>query len=75
MSDSWDVGKKKKSGLNKGTENAVLVAIVRRNQDREYIENNEVDLVIFDDDLTAKQTNILEEMFKRKIIDPSSDSS
>ncbi len=118
MSDSWDVGKKKKSGLNKGTENAVLVAIVRRNQDREevreyldeleflaltagansvkrfvqaldhpnsrtfigegkaieiseYIENNEVDLVIFDDDLTAKQTNILEEMFKRKIIDRS----
>jgi len=118
MSDSWDVGKKKKSGLNKGTENAVLVAIVRRNQEREevqeyldeleflaltagaksvkrfvqaldhpnsrtfigegkaieisdYIENNEIDLVIFDDDLTAKQTNILEEMFKRKIIDRS----
>ncbi len=118
MSDSWDVGKKKKSGLKKGAENAVLVAIVRRNQDREevreyldeleflaltagansvnrfvqaldhpnsrtfigegkaieiseYVENNEVDLVIFDDDLTAKQTNILEEMFKRKIIDRS----
>jgi len=118
MSDSWDVGKKKKSGLKKGAEDAVLVAIVRRNQDREevreyldeleflaltagansvkrfvqaldhpnsrtfigegkaieiseYIENNEVDLVIFDDDLTAKQTNILEEMFKRKIIDRS----
>ena len=118
MADSWDVGKKKKSGLNKGTENAVLVAIVRRNQEREevqeyldeleflaltagaksvkrfvqaldhpnsrtfigegkaieiseYIENNEIDLVIFDDDLTAKQTNILEEMFKRKIIDRS----
>ena len=118
MSDSWDVGKKKKSGLKKGTENAVLVAIVRRNQEREevqeyldeleflaltagaksvkrfvqaldhpnsrtfigegkaieiseYIENNEIDLVLFDDDLTAKQTNILEEMFKRKIIDRS----
>jgi GTP-binding protein HflX len=118
MSDSWDVGKKKKSGLNKGVESAVLVAIVRRNQDKEeiqeyldeleflaltagaqsvkrfvqsldhpnsrtfigegkaleiseYIENNEIDLVIFDDDLTAKQTNILEEMFKRKIIDRS----
>ena len=118
MSDSWDVGKKKKSGLNKGVENAVLVAIVRRNQEKEevreyldeleflaltagaksvkrfvqsvdhpnsrtfigegkaleisdYIENNDIDLVIFDDDLTAKQTNILEEMFKRKIIDRS----
>ena len=118
MSDSWDVGKKKKSGLKKGVENAVLVAIVRRNQEKEevqeyldeleflaltagaksvkrfvqsidhpnsrtfigegkaleiseYIENNDIDLVIFDDDLTAKQTNILEEMFKRKIIDRS----
>ena len=118
MSDSWDVGKKKKSGLNKGVENAVLVAIVRRNQEKEevreyldeleflaltagaksvkrfvqsvdhpnsrtfigegkaleisdYIENNDIDLVIFDDDLTAKQTNILEDMFKRKIIDRS----
>ncbi len=118
MSDSWDVGKRKKSGLNKGIEKAILVAIVRRNQKKEevtefldeleflaltagaksakrfvqsmdhpnsrtfigegkaeeigdYIENNDVDLVIFDDDLTAKQTSILEEMFKRKIIDRS----
>lgn len=38
----------------------------------EYIENHDVDLVIFDDDLTAKQTSILEEIFKRKIIDRSS---
>ena len=37
-----------------------------------YIEDNEIDLVIFDDDLTAKQTGILEEIFKRKIIDRSS---
>ncbi len=37
-----------------------------------YIEKDEVDLAIFDDDLTAKQTSILEEIFKRKIIDRSS---
>jgi len=38
----------------------------------EYIENNDVDLVIFDDDLTGKQTSVLEEHLKRKIIDRSS---
>lgn len=38
----------------------------------EYIADHEIDLVIFDDDLTAKQTNILEELFERKIIDRSS---
>ncbi len=36
-----------------------------------YIETHDVDLVIFDDDLSGKQTNILEEAFKRKIIDRS----
>ena len=36
-----------------------------------YVEEHDIDLVIFDDDLTAKQTNILEEQFKRKIIDRS----
>jgi len=38
----------------------------------DYIEEHDIDLVIFDDDLTAKQTSILEEIFKRKIIDRSS---
>ena len=118
MSDSWDVGKRKKSGLNKGIEKAILVALIRREQKKEevteyldeleflaltagaksvkrfvqsldhpnsrtfigegkaaeiqaYIEDHDVDLVIFDDDLTAKQTSILEEMCKRKIIDRS----
>lgn len=37
----------------------------------DYVENNDIDLVIFDDDLTGKQTNILEEELKRKIIDRS----
>ncbi len=39
----------------------------------EYIENNEeINLVIFDDDLTGKQTGILEEELKVKIVDRSS---
>ncbi len=38
----------------------------------DYIEEHDIDLVIFDDDLTAKQTGILEKSFKRKIIDRSS---
>jgi GTPase len=38
-----------------------------------YIEANEnINMVIFDDDLTGKQTNILEESLKVKIIDRSS---
>jgi len=36
-----------------------------------YIEHHDIDMVIFDDDLTGKQTNILEEIFKVKIIDRS----
>ncbi len=38
----------------------------------QYVEANEIDLVIFDDDLTGKQTAILEEEVKVKIIDRSS---
>jgi GTP-binding protein HflX len=38
-----------------------------------YIEANEnINMVIFDDDLTGKQTNILEESLKVKIVDRSS---
>jgi GTP-binding protein HflX len=39
---------------------------------QEYIEFNDIDLVIFDDDLSPKQTNIIEKELKRKIIDRSS---
>lgn len=39
---------------------------------KEFIEKKDVELAIFDDDLTGKQTNILEEAFKVKIIDRSS---
>ena len=38
----------------------------------EYVDQNEIDMVIFDDDLTGKQTNFLEEELKVKIIDRSS---
>ena len=37
-----------------------------------YIEDHEIDLVLFDDDLTGKQTNILEKEWKVKIIDRTS---
>lgn len=37
-----------------------------------YVENSDTTLVIFDDDLTGKQTNILEEELKVKILDRSS---
>jgi GTP-binding protein HflX len=37
-----------------------------------YIESHEIDLAIFDDDLTGKQTSILEEMWKVKIVDRTS---
>ena len=37
----------------------------------QYIKDHDIDMVIFDDDLTGKQTNILEKKFERKIIDRS----
>lgn len=37
-----------------------------------YIETHDIDLAIFDDDLTGKQTNILEEAWKVKIVDRTS---
>ena len=39
---------------------------------QEYVEEHEIDLVIFDDDLTAKQNGILEKLMKVKIVDRSS---
>ncbi len=37
----------------------------------EFVEEEDIDLVIFDDDLSGKQQSILEEKFKRKIVDRS----
>lgn len=39
---------------------------------RLYMEDKDIALVIFDDDLTGKQTNIIEEELKVKIVDRSS---
>ena len=36
-----------------------------------YVETYNIDLVIFDDDLTGKQQNLIEEMLKVKVIDRS----
>jgi GTP-binding protein HflX len=119
MSDNWNIGKEKKSGLKQETEYAVLVGVIKSDQSeeqvmeyldeleflantagaetlkvftqklnrpdsktfigkgklqeiKEYIEDKDVSLVIFDDDLTGKQTNILEEELKVKIVDRSS---
>jgi len=118
MSENWQIGKQKKSGLVKKIERAVIVGLIQKNQTEEvskeyldeleflaltagaktvkrftqklqhpdrrtfvgkgkleeiatYVEDNDIDLVIFDDDLTGKQTNIIEEELKRKIIDRS----
>jgi GTP-binding protein HflX len=37
-----------------------------------YVKSHNIDLVIFDDDLSGKQTNILESIMKCKIVDRSS---
>lgn len=120
MQNDWNLGEKERSGLRKGTEYAVLVGIVQRDQTEEqvqeyldeleflamtagaktvkryiqkmdhphpktfigkgkleevgeYIENHEnINMVIFDDDLSGKQVRILEEFLKVKIVDRSS---
>ncbi len=120
MEHNWNIGEKKKKGLKKGTEYAVLVGLVQRDQTEEqvteyldeleflaltagaetvkrfvqkmdspnprtfvgkgkleeiydYVESHEnINMVIFDDDLSGKQTSILEEFLKVKIIDRSS---
>jgi len=52
-------------------QNATFVGKGKLEEIVEYVENNDIDLVIFDDDLSGKQTNILEENIKRKILDRS----
>jgi len=52
-------------------QNATFVGKGKLEEIVEYVENNDIDLVIFDDDLSGKQTSILEENIKRKILDRS----
>lgn len=120
MQNDWNLGEKERLGIRKGTEYAVLVGLVQRDQTEEqvqeyldeleflamtagaetakryiqkmdhphpktfigkgkmeeigeYIENHEdINMVIFDDDLSGKQVRILEEFLKVKIVDRSS---
>ncbi len=52
--------------------NKFFIGTGKVEQIQEYIENNEVDIVIFDDELSAKQNNNLETAFKRKVLDRTS---
>lgn len=53
-------------------DNRFFVGKGKAEEIEEYIENHEeISMVIFDDDLSGKQTNILEERMKVKIIDRS----
>lgn len=120
MSDQWQIGKKKKSGVAKEVEQCVVLGVISRDQSEEqvseyldeleflastagaasqkrfiqkldhpdrrtylgsgkieevkaYVDMHEdVNMVIVDDDLSGKQTSILEELLKVKIIDRSS---
>lgn len=119
MSEQWNISRDQNRGLEKRTEKAVLVGLMRWDQSKEqvkeyldeleflattagavtekkfvqrlkhpdvrtfvgkgkveeiqkYVEENEIDLVIFDDDLSAKQNGILEKELKVKIVDRSS---
>lgn len=119
MSDSWNIGKIEKSGLQQGTETAVLVGVIwddlteeivedyldemeflaltagavtkkrfvqklsnpksktfigsgKLEEIAEYVDENDIDMVIFDDDLSGKQTNTIEKVAKVKVIDRSS---
>jgi GTP-binding protein HflX len=117
MKDNFNIDLKEKGGLKTGTEYAVLVGVVQKDQTEEevqeyldeleflaltagakaqkrfvqklshpdsrtfvgsgkveeiktYLDNHEeVNMVIFDDDLSGKQTNILESSLKVKIVD------
>jgi GTP-binding protein HflX len=119
MGNDWNLGARRRRGLKKITEEAVLVGLVHRHQTEEEVEeyldeleflaltagartikrfiqkldtpnprtfigkgkleevkdyvdsHEDVNMVIFDDDLSGKQVNILEEKLKVKIIDRS----
>lgn len=119
MSDDWQVGKEKKTGIAKEIEYAVIIGVVDKTQTEDQVEeyldeleflaltagavikkrvvqklphrdvrtylgsgkiqevadyiefHEDITMAIFDDDLTGKQTEILEEFLKVKIIDRS----
>jgi len=57
--------------MSGGPSSKTFIGQGKADEIEEYIKDNDIDMVIFDDDLTGKQTNILEKQFERKIIDRS----
>ncbi len=55
----------------KHPDNRTFVGKGKAEEIRAYVELHDIDIIIFDDDLTAKQTSALEEIMKRKILDRS----
>ena len=55
-----------------GPDSRTFIGKGKAEEIKTYMEHFPVDLVIFDDDLTGKQQNILEEMLKVKILDRTS---
>ncbi|MEE9371838.1 MAG: GTPase HflX [Saprospiraceae bacterium] len=58
--------------MSGGPSSRTFIGQGKANEIEDFIKEHDIDMVIFDDDLTGKQTNILEEQFERKIIDRSS---
>jgi len=53
-------------------DNRTFVGKGKAEEINEYVQQHDIDIIIFDDDLTAKQVSILEEQTERKILDRSS---
>jgi GTP-binding protein HflX len=52
-------------------DNRTFVGKGKAEEINEYVQQHDIDIIIFDDDLTAKQVSILEEQTERKILDRS----
>ncbi|MGH1336316.1 MAG: GTPase HflX [Aureispira sp.] len=52
-------------------DNRTFVGKGKAQEITEYVQDNDIDIIIFDDDLSAKQAGILEELTGRKILDRS----
>lgn len=52
-------------------DNRTFVGKGKAEEINEYVQLHDIDIIIFDDDLTAKQVGILEEKTERKILDRS----
>lgn len=52
-------------------DNRTFVGKGKAEEINEYVQLHDIDIIIFDDDLTAKQVSILEEQTERKILDRS----